>query len=701
MQLAVWQSLVIALMLFVGLAGTTFRLLTQPRPAYKFLVRMHRQSTPLLVFRLVAFSLFLIVFLSSMHTSSWHDLVYYTYWTFALETFYWGAAIINQVHCWFTHVDTVSQPLNALFDVCFTVVLVVAAVFWGVLYNPATTTLAWTTYVVHGVNVVAFVVEFAWNDLLVQGRNLQFVVMWPAIYGAATMVGYNTYLHGTWPYALLDVSKPQAPLKWLGIIVGHVVVFGLVCLFSMAKRRLVPAPPDPNPDGKSPVVFPIQMCKVVMIEHAHSDYTWPHRLLGSAGRIHRNNRRRSETAAFQGVDTISSLVLLPYISMNQTELRSIRDAFNRRYAKKREWPLRVDYPRVASSVPTPVTTRGSVSPADSDLLHHHGGTYETVSFVLRDAINDGFAFTFDRMGNGLVVLDVDKDACPTLSVGSILVSINGDTVCLDETVEVMVSNDPNHESIEQKVEAVRLQMINLFKHHGVSPKAATPCHATFVQTPTKLEVVQKWHPHSTYKPWSTVYLKLQCGYLNYYPSLAKAEAATVNSMQESLVGVNVVYCTVTQANNAASSSLSGYCFIVTENPPKQVPVDDEATHTDDEGLPHPDDTTTMAHEQHDDASNVSNQQNASSSPPSPPSSPTRRGKLEADDADDADPAALDELMAILGTKSVIVEKVVVHKAPTQMVFRVKTAAQLALWLQHIDAAQTFRAEDYVKQPKAT
>ncbi|KAG9412408.1 hypothetical protein AC1031_015328 [Aphanomyces cochlioides] len=323
------------------------------------------------------------------------------------------------------------------------------------------------------------------------------------------------------------------------------------------------------------------------------------------------------------------------------EYRAIRDAFNRRYVTKREWPLRIEKPIVG---PPTISTEGSVERPPSPParpINLDEVQFEEASFILRDAINDGFPFTFDRMGNSLVVLFVDSELYPTLSVGSLVVAVNGVTIRLDETTEISTRHD-EYDDVDQMQEALLLQMINFFKAHGVSAKTSTPCNVTFVKTPTKIGVVRKWNSRSKYKPWSTVYLKMQCGYLNYYPTEDKAVAATVATMQDSLVSVNVVNCTV-----AATRDDDKFGFTVTEIPPKQSVI---ASDSPEDEVPIPEDEKSQV----------------------------------------VEPEAL---MELIGTKSLI-EKVIVRKEPKSLCFRVASAVEQAAWLAHIHAAQTFRAEDY-------
>ncbi|RHY28939.1 hypothetical protein DYB32_005582 [Aphanomyces invadans] len=326
--------------------------------------------------------------------------------------------------------------------------------------------------------------------------------------------------------------------------------------------------------------------------------------------------------------------------MNQKELLRVRRAFNARYVHKREWPLRIDKPRVVP-LPKPIVDPSNMAaPSPSPPPSPMGkATFENVSFVLRDAINDGFPFTLDRIGNGMAVM-----------LGSFLVAINGHTVRLTDDVEaIMHSRDPNLTSLDQKDEAMRLQMINLFKAHGVSAKPSTACVATFVQTPSKVDAVHKWNPRSKYKPWSLVYLKLQCGYLNFYSTEAKASNATVEDMRDSAVVVNVMHCTARPDEQQRE-----FTFQVIETLPSPIDHDEGDAPIEDKTS-----STVDSNEQDRD--------------------------LDAD--------LLDDVHAFLGSTSVV-QKVVVEKEPRLYRFRVETAAARASWLRHIHAAQNFCAEDF-------
>ncbi|RLN99688.1 hypothetical protein DYB28_004068 [Aphanomyces astaci] len=219
-------------------------------------------------------------------------------------------------------------------------------------------------------------------------------------------------------------------------------------------------------------------------------------------------------------------------------------------------------------------------------------------------------------------------------------------------------------------------MVDLFKAHGISATSSTPCNATFVQTPTKVQLVHKWNRRSTYKPWSQVHLKLHCGYLNFYTSDAKADKATVDDMQNSVVAIPVMRCDVMCVDIPGKR---GFCFQVLEVPPPPYQADSlDGDKEEDEDVILPVDVSIVqSYSPNNDMTN------------------------DEDAAKAVDPSSestmLDDMHAFLGSTNVV-KKVVVVKEPKLYRFRVATAAARASWVRHIRTAQTCRAEDYLDQP---
>ncbi|KAF0688231.1 Aste57867_20101 [Aphanomyces stellatus] len=198
----------------------------------------------LLGFRVVALTLFVTALIKQILDSTTSKYVFYTIWNFTAQILFFTLSIFhtvvllrssNPTHP--THAHGLTRRfLNVLFDVTFATAFVVVLVFWGIVYKPATTHLDWTTAIVHLANLVLFLIEFALNDHVTQLTSLPFAILWPTVYCSLTWVGYFTYLDGWWPYDAMDLAKPHAPFVWFGIILAHVIFFGLTLLLSHVKR---------------------------------------------------------------------------------------------------------------------------------------------------------------------------------------------------------------------------------------------------------------------------------------------------------------------------------------------------------------------------------------------------------------------------------------------------------------------------------
>ncbi|KAF0688229.1 Aste57867_20099 [Aphanomyces stellatus] len=237
-----WNSIACAVGLSIVIAFCGFRIHTQPKNTAGAAIVLQtnpqaKPSIPLVAFRVAALSLFAYVWLLEI-VADIANLKYYTIWNFSAQTLYLGYAVVHQILLWSHPAEELEhhhRVLNVIFDVIFTTVFVVALVYWTILYNPSDI-VEWTTYVVHLANVFVFAVEFCVNEHLVQPASLPFLALWPTLYSLVTWVGVNTYLDGSWPYGVMDLTKPMAPLYWFGIIFGHVICFGFVSILSQFKR---------------------------------------------------------------------------------------------------------------------------------------------------------------------------------------------------------------------------------------------------------------------------------------------------------------------------------------------------------------------------------------------------------------------------------------------------------------------------------
>ncbi|OQS04101.1 hypothetical protein THRCLA_03631 [Thraustotheca clavata] len=322
--------------------------------------------------------------------------------------------------------------------------------------------------------------------------------------------------------------------------------------------------------------------------------------------------------------------------MNQTELQLVRKTFNARYATLRPWPLRIPKTvRVAS--PPPIPPRPEPSPVHVAALP----VFESISFCLRDKINDGFGFLCDRIGNSIVVVCVDDNKM-SLSLGSVMLSIDNKVVQIDGTKEIMMDEEKEDDS---KSEAMQLQMINLLKAHGVASKTLSRCTIEFVATPALQMTVDKLNPSSKLKRWSRVVLRLQCGYLNWFVDENAASGTTVEMLHHSHVALAVLHCDI-----ESFESERGYGFTL---------IEIEKRHEPDEGLDEIDDDAFIE-------------------------SDVKKEALELAKA------------AFEAAKSkYILPKRIINKTPRRATFRVCSIELRDEWIREIRAAQNFRAEDYL------
>ncbi|OQR96289.1 hypothetical protein THRCLA_22013 [Thraustotheca clavata] len=168
---------------------------------------------------------------------------YYTIWNFILQTIYYVWALKYQ----FSTAQSRNEPvattkethyLNTLFDVCFSNSILVVGVFWGFLYHPG---MHWYGYFEHGGNTLAFIIEFVSNHFLISRRSWFFTIFFAAIYSIFIWISYATWLHGVWPYFFLSMDTPYAPLWYIGIFGGHVLMYGVALGFSRVKEHCLPA----------------------------------------------------------------------------------------------------------------------------------------------------------------------------------------------------------------------------------------------------------------------------------------------------------------------------------------------------------------------------------------------------------------------------------------------------------------------------
>ncbi|KDO20577.1 hypothetical protein SPRG_13608 [Saprolegnia parasitica CBS 223.65] len=194
-------------------------------------------------FRFAMLALYAAVLIAEAEYLGIKMVSFYTVWNFILQGIYYLWAIKYQLATSGSREKPITVTregahLNSLFSICFANSLLVIVVYWGFLYNP---NMRWYSYIQHGGNTLLFLIEFALNGFLVQGTDVIYVSLFPAIYAIFIWISNATWLNGWWPYRFLAMETPVAPLWYIGIFLGHFVMFGLALAISSAKAKYFPS----------------------------------------------------------------------------------------------------------------------------------------------------------------------------------------------------------------------------------------------------------------------------------------------------------------------------------------------------------------------------------------------------------------------------------------------------------------------------
>lgn len=134
--------------------------------------------------------------------------------------------------------------LELLLDVCLATSLLISFVVWTILYPYAVkihhpeTILNGVSYFQHGLNVLLLQIDFFCTQHHVSLKAVPLIMIWPSLYALFAWLLHGTIAKGFWPYPFLQVDTPWAPLWYGGILVAHLLFFGLVWLVSRVKQRL-------------------------------------------------------------------------------------------------------------------------------------------------------------------------------------------------------------------------------------------------------------------------------------------------------------------------------------------------------------------------------------------------------------------------------------------------------------------------------
>lgn len=220
--------------------------------------------------------------------------------------------------------------------------------------------------------------------------------------------------------------------------------------------------------------------------------------------------------------------------MRRSEYREIRDAFHRKYATKRKWPLRVESICVQPTAPEPLRKKYNLDDEIMRMGQNFRPEIHKLKVVMKLAMSKGsFGFLFDRVGSHLMVVDTQDADVADLTLGSIVVAIDDKKLEVTDVVQAELQN-PKEKSLERRKEAARQQMIKIITDNGISPSQTIPFRLCVVNAPRKHGYVHKIHPRSKYSRRTNVLLCLRNGLINYYSNIEGMEKDSTNNR-----GVNV------------------------------------------------------------------------------------------------------------------------------------------------------------------
>ncbi|KDO17648.1 hypothetical protein SPRG_16959 [Saprolegnia parasitica CBS 223.65] len=189
---------------------------------------------------------YIVILLLELVENGFSIYKYYTIWNFTLQLIYFVWATTFSLRLAMLpakapiHVTPELRTLNTLFGWVLPVSFVVLIVFWALLYGPGYDLSAYSV-AEHAVNNILLVLEFAANDFYVGKASIVYAcLLWPALYAAWACLSYATWL-GSWPYKFLDLDKNSAIGWYIGVLLGHFILFGVAYLLSVLKRKLKPS----------------------------------------------------------------------------------------------------------------------------------------------------------------------------------------------------------------------------------------------------------------------------------------------------------------------------------------------------------------------------------------------------------------------------------------------------------------------------
>ncbi|XP_051116314.1 uncharacterized protein LOC127241348 isoform X2 [Andrographis paniculata] len=218
----------------------------------------------LLGYRLVAFVILLALLLADAIASRAQNFNYYTQWTFALVTIYFGLGSSLSIHGWLHYYSHPKLELKKyelanesssncrmsasgwgyafqiLFQMCAGAVVLTDLVYWLIIYPFLVArniqNLTFLAVCMHSVNAVLLLGDAILNRLRFPFFRVAYFILFTAV-----CVIIEWIIHAcssvSWPYDFMDLSSPYAPFCYVAMGLLLFPCFGIFSFVFLIKNR--------------------------------------------------------------------------------------------------------------------------------------------------------------------------------------------------------------------------------------------------------------------------------------------------------------------------------------------------------------------------------------------------------------------------------------------------------------------------------